>query len=109
MAKQLTAPGCTYTIVARVDTTIYSPDQTWTLDVPAGQHDFIAETNEIVIPGDAMMVRKSELLDKDLERVNVLGKGSGSLATFVTRAVEQIVGKGNVKVFYMPDPTPKKI
>lgn len=100
MAKQLTAPGCKYSIVARVDTTIYSPDQTWTLDVPAGQTDFIAETNEIIIPGDAMMVRKSELLDKDLERVNVLGKGSGSLATFVTRAVEQIVGKGKVRVEY---------
>ncbi len=100
MAKQLTAPGCTYTIVARVDTTIYSPDQKWTLDVPAGQHDFIAETNEIIIPGDAMLVRKSESVDKDLERVNVLGNGSGSLATFVTRAVEQIVGKGNVKISY---------
>ena len=100
MAKQLTAPGCTYTIVARVDTTIYSPDQKWTLDIPAGQTDFIAETNEIIIPGDAMMCRKTHRVSKDLARVNLLGKGSGSLATFVARAIEQIVGKGNVIVTY---------
>lgn len=100
MAKQLTAPGCKYSIVARVDTTIYSPDQTWTLDVPAGQTDFIAETNEVIIPGDAMLCPKAHQIDEDLARVNVLGKGSGSLATFVTRAIEQIVGKGNVEVKY---------
>ncbi len=100
MAKQLTAPGCKYSIVARVDTTIYSPDQKWTLDVPAGQTDFIAETNEIIIPADAMLCRKKCQIDADLARVNVLGKGSGSLATFVTRAIEQIVGKGNARVEY---------
>ena len=100
MAKQLTAPGCKYSIVARVDTTIYSPDQTWTLDVPAGQTDFIAETNEIIIPGDAMMCRKKHQIDEDTARVNVLGTGSGSLATFITRAIEQIVGKGNAEVAY---------
>ena len=100
MAKQLTAPGCKYSIVARVDTTIYSPDQTWTLDVPAGQTDFIAETNEIIIPGDAMLCRKKCQIDADLARVNILGKGSGSLATFITRAIEQVVGKGNAKVEY---------
>lgn len=100
MAKQLTAPGCTYSIVARVDTTIYSPDQKWTLDVSAGQTDFIAETNEIIIPGDAMLCRKTKQHSKDRNRINLLGTGSGSLATFVTRAVEQIVGKGNVKVEY---------
>lgn len=100
MAKQLTAPGCKYSIVARVDTTIYSPDQTWTLDVSAGQTDFIAETNEIIIPADAMMCRKKGQIDADLARFNVLGRGAGSLATFITRAVEQIVGKGNAKVEY---------
>lgn len=100
MAKQLTAPGCIYSIVARVDTTIYSPDQTWILDVPAGQTDFIAETNEIIIPADAMMCQKKCQIDADLARVNVLGKGSGSLATFITRAIEQIVGKGNATVEY---------
>lgn len=100
MAKQLTAPGCKYSIVARVDTTIYSPDQKWVLDVPAGQTDFIAETNEIIIPADAMMCRKKCQIDADLVRFNVLGRGAGSLATFVTRAIEQIVGKGNAKVEY---------
>lgn len=100
MAKQLTAPGCKYSIVARVDTTIYSPDQKWVLDVPAGQTDFIAETNEIIIPADAMMCRKKGQIDADLARFNVLGRGAGSLATFVTRAIEQIVGKGNAKVEY---------
>jgi hypothetical protein len=100
MAKQLTAPGCKYSIVARVGTTIYSPDQKWTLDVPAGQTDFIAETNEIIIPADAMMCRKKCQIDADLARVNILGRGAGSLATFVTRAIEQIVGKGNAKVIY---------
>lgn len=100
MAKQLTAPGCIYTIVARVDTTIYSPDQTWVLDVPAGQHDFIAETNEIIIPADAMMRRKTRQHAKDRNRINLLGVGSGSLAGFVTRAIERIVGKGNVTVTY---------
>ena len=100
MAKQLTAPGCKYSIVARVDTQIYSPDFKWTLDVPAGQTDFIAETNEIIIPGDAMLCRKKHQLEEDLARVNVLGTGSGSLATFITRAIEQVVGKGNAKVEY---------
>lgn len=100
MAKQLTAPGCKYSIVARVDTTIYSPDQKWTLDIPAGQSDFIAETNEIIIPADAMLCRMKRQIDADLARVNVLGRGAGSLATFVTRAVEQIVGKGNARVEY---------
>lgn len=100
MAKQLTAPGCKYSIVARVDTTIYSPDQKWILDVPAGQTDFIAETNEIIIPADAMMCRKKCQIAADLVRFNILGRGAGSLATFVTRAIEQIVGKGNAKVEY---------
>lgn len=100
MAKQLTAPGCKYSIVARVDTAIYSPDQTWTLDIPAGQTDFIAETNEIIIPADAMMCQKLQQTEEDLAKVNILGTGSGSLATFVTRAIEQIVGKGNAMVVY---------
>ena len=93
-----TAPGCKYSIVARVDTTIYSPEQTWTLDVPAGQHAFIAETDEIIIPGDALICQKKHQVTEDLARVNI--PGSGSLATFVTRAIEQIVGKGNVTVAY---------
>lgn len=100
MAKQLTAPGCIYTIVARVDTTIYSPDQNWVLDVPAGQHDFIAETNEVIIPGDAMMRRKTRQHAKDRNRINLLGIGPGSLVSFITRAIERIVGKGNVTVTY---------
>lgn len=100
MAKQLTAPGCKYSIVARVDTTIYSPDQKWTLDVPAGQTDFIAETNEIIIPADAMMCPKLHQIDEDTARVTLLGRGVGSLAIFVTRAIEQIVGKGNAQVTY---------
>lgn len=95
-----TAPGCKYSIVARVDTTIYSPDQTWTLDIPAGQHAFIAETNEIIIPGDAMICQKQHQTEEALARVNLLGEGAGSMATFIARAIEQIVGKGNAKVEY---------
>lgn len=95
-----TAPGCKYSIVARVDTTIYSPDQTWTLDVPAGQSDFIAETNEIIIPGDAMICQKQHQTEEALARVNLLGEGAGSMATFIARSIEQIVGKGNATVAY---------
>lgn len=95
-----TAPGCKYSIVARVDTTIYSPDQKWTLDVPAGQSDFIAETNEIIIPGDAMICQKQHQPEEALARVNLLGEGAGSMATFIARSIEQIVGKGNAKVEY---------
>lgn len=95
-----TAPGCKYSIVARVDTTIYSPDQTWTLDVPSGQSDFIAETNETIIPADAMICQKQHQTEEALARVNLLGEGAGSMATFIARSIEQIVGKGNAKVEY---------
>lgn len=95
-----TAPGCKYSIVARVDTTIYSPDQTWTLDIPAGQHAFIAKTNEIIIPGDAMICQKQHQTEEDTASVNILGEGAGSMATFIARAIKQIVGKGNMTVEY---------